>query len=233
MFARALSMARAGGRQRAMRMLDQALAEAEPLAAIRDGDTLGAQLYGLLHLMGGHFAARDNDANTAEDRLDEAERIAMHTGEHKRASAALRPGQCTGVAGGDRFRAGSGSGRRRRVQRESVAGDLDSKDRAAALHFDLARCWSHAQGTATPRPFGTCPYPPSSRGVEFPPATRRPYPVHRADVSSFVLLLRSRSVAGLLHRRLPLGRGGSNSCLSRRQHLTVSVASATPATSSR
>ena len=216
MFARALSMARAGGRQRAMRMLDQALAEAEPLAAIRDGDTLGAQLYGLLHLMGGHFAARDNDANTAEDRLDEAERIAMHTGEHKRASAALRPGQCTGVAGGDRFRAGSGSGRRRRVQRESVAGDLDSKDRAAALHFDLARCWSHAQGTATPRPFGTCPYP-----------------VHRADVSSFALLLRSRSVAGLLHRRLPLGRGGSNSCLSRRQHLTVSVASATPATSSR
>ncbi len=81
MFARAPSVPRTGGRQRAVRMLDRALDDARQLTAIRDGDTLGAETFGLLHLMGAHFAARDSDAAAAADRLDEASRIALLTGE--------------------------------------------------------------------------------------------------------------------------------------------------------
>ena len=65
MFARAPSVARAGGRRRAVRMLDRALDDAQQLTTIRDGDTLGAEMFGLLHLMGAHFAARDSDAAAA------------------------------------------------------------------------------------------------------------------------------------------------------------------------
>jgi hypothetical protein len=62
MFARAPSVARTGGRRHAVRMLDRALDDAQQLITIRDGETLGAQTFGLLHLMGAHFAARERDA---------------------------------------------------------------------------------------------------------------------------------------------------------------------------
>ncbi|MCA1710062.1 MAG: helix-turn-helix transcriptional regulator, partial [Actinobacteria bacterium] len=63
MFARAPSVARTGGRHRAVRMLDRALDDAQQLTTIRDGNTLGAETFGLLHLMGAHFAARNSDAD--------------------------------------------------------------------------------------------------------------------------------------------------------------------------
>jgi hypothetical protein len=81
MFARAPSVARTGGRHRAVRMLDRALDGAQQLTTIRDGNTLGAETFGLLHLMGAHFAARSNDADAAVDHLDEAARVAVLTGE--------------------------------------------------------------------------------------------------------------------------------------------------------
>jgi hypothetical protein len=81
MFARAPSVARTGGRRRAVRMLDRALEDAQQLTTIRDGETLGAETFGLPHLMGAHFAARDRDAAAAADHLDEACRVALLTGE--------------------------------------------------------------------------------------------------------------------------------------------------------
>jgi hypothetical protein len=68
MFARAPSVARTGGRRHAVRMLDRALDDAQQLITIRDGETLGAQTFGLLHLMGAHFAARERDAAAAAER---------------------------------------------------------------------------------------------------------------------------------------------------------------------
>lgn len=41
-----------------MRMLGRALADAQPLSPIRDGDTLGAETFGLLH-----DGNRDTEAN--------------------------------------------------------------------------------------------------------------------------------------------------------------------------
>jgi transcriptional regulator with XRE-family HTH domain len=150
MFAWAPSVARAGGRRRAARMLDRALDDAQQLTTIRDGDTLGAEMFGLLHLMGAHFAARDSDADAAADHLDEAIRVAMLTGERNglwqhfgptnvnvwRVSIGVRLGQ--GPAAAERVE---------RVEREPIDLDtLGSKDRIVALHFELARSWAQADG---------------------------------------------------------------------------------------
>jgi transcriptional regulator with XRE-family HTH domain len=147
MFARAPSVARAGGRQRAVRMLDRALDDARQLTTIRDGDTLGAETFGLLHLMGAHFAARDSDAAAAADRLDEAGRIALLTGERNGLQQHFGPTNVNvwRVAIGAEL--GQGPAVAERVEREPIdLNTLGSKDRIAALHFDLARSWAQAEG---------------------------------------------------------------------------------------
>lgn len=147
MFARAPSVARTGGRRRAMRMLDGALAEAEPLTAIRDGDTLGAETFGLLHLMGAHFAARDGDPAAAHEHLDEAGRVAVLTGERNGLRQHFGPTNVNvwRVAIGAEL--GQGPAVAERVEREPIDLDiLGSKDRIAALHFDLARGYAQAEG---------------------------------------------------------------------------------------
>jgi hypothetical protein len=147
MFARAPSVARTGGRHRAVRMLDRALDDAQQLTTIRDGVTLGAETFGLLHLMGAHFAARNRDAAVAGDHLDEAARVAVLTGERNGLH------QHFGLTNVNVWRVavsaelGQGPAAAERVEREPIDLDtLDSKDRIAALHFDLARCWAQAEG---------------------------------------------------------------------------------------
>jgi len=147
MFARAPSVARTGGRRRAVRMLDRALDDAQQLTTIRDGETLGAETFGLLHLMGAHFAARDSDTAAAADHLDEAARVALLTGERNGLQQHFGPTNVNvwRVAIGAEL--GKGPTTAERVKREPIDLDiLGSKDRIAALHFDLARSWAQAEG---------------------------------------------------------------------------------------
>ncbi|MGH3813218.1 MAG: helix-turn-helix domain-containing protein [Pseudonocardiaceae bacterium] len=147
MFARAPSVARTGGQRRAVRMLDRELDDAQQLTTIRDGDTLGAETFGLLHLMGAHFAARDSDAAAAADHLDEATRVALLTGECNGLQQHFGPTNVKvwRVAIGAEL--GQGPTVAERVEREPIDLDtLGSKDRIAALHFDLARSWAQAEG---------------------------------------------------------------------------------------
>jgi transcriptional regulator with XRE-family HTH domain len=147
MFARAPSVARTGGRNRAVRMLDRALDDAHQLTTVRDGDTLGAETFGLLHLMGAHFAARNSDAATAADHLDEAARVAVLTGEQNGLRQHFGPTNVHvwRVAIGAEL--GQGPAAAERIEREPIDLDiLGSKDRVAALHFDLARSWAQAEG---------------------------------------------------------------------------------------
>lgn len=148
MFARAPSVARTGGRGRAVRMLDRAIADAEPLTAIHGGDSLGAEMFGLLHLMGAHFAARGHDSETAHSHLDEATRVAELTGERNGYRQHFGPTnvQVWRVAIGTELAEGPAVAER--VEREPVDLDvLTSNDRVAALHFDLARSWAQAEGS--------------------------------------------------------------------------------------
>jgi transcriptional regulator with XRE-family HTH domain len=147
MFARAPSVARTGGRHRAMRMLERALDDAQQLTTIRDCDTLGAETFGLLHLMGAHFAARNSDADAAVDHLDEAARVAELTGEQNGLRQHFGPTNVSvwRVAIGAEL--GQGSAAAERVERAPINLDtLGSRDRIAALHFDLARSWAQAEG---------------------------------------------------------------------------------------
>jgi transcriptional regulator with XRE-family HTH domain len=147
MFARAPSVARIGGRHRAVRMLDRALDSAQHLTAIRDGNTLGAETFGLLHLMGAHFAARNSDAEAAVDHLDEAARVAVLTGERNGLQQHFGPTNVNvwRVAIGAEL--GQGPAVAERVEQEPIDLDtLGSKDRIAALHFELARSWAQAEG---------------------------------------------------------------------------------------
>jgi transcriptional regulator with XRE-family HTH domain len=147
MFAQAPSVARTGGRHRAVRMLDRALDDAQRLTAIRDGDTLGAETFGLLHLMGAHFAARNSDAAAAIDHLDEAARIAGLTGERNGLRQHFGPTNVRvwRVAVGAEL--GQGPAVAERAERAPIDLDvLGSKDRIAALHLDLARSWAQAEG---------------------------------------------------------------------------------------
>lgn len=146
MFARAPSVARTGGRGRAIRILDGAISEAEPLTVIRDEDTLGAETFGLLHLMGAHFAARNRDPDTAGEHLREARQVAAITGERNGLRQHFGP---TNVAVWQ-VAVGAELGQpeaAERVENEPIAVELlGSADRHAALHFDLARCNAHAGG---------------------------------------------------------------------------------------
>lgn len=147
MFARAPSIARTGGRRRAVRMLDRAIDDAQQLTAIHDGNTLGAETFGLLHLMGAHFAARGNDATAAFDHLAEAARVALLTGECNGLQQHFGPANVAvwRVAIGAEL--GQGPAVAERVQHEPIdLQALGSKDRIAALHFDLARSWAQAEG---------------------------------------------------------------------------------------
>lgn len=153
MFARAPSVARTGGRGRAMRMLDRAIGDAEPRTGmIRDSSTLGAEMFGLLHLMSAHVATRNNSAELASDHLTEAGRVAALTGERNGLRQHFGPTNVTvwRVAIGAES-AGAGVAVAESVARSPIDLDLlDSTDRAAALHFDLARCWAQADGGRDP-----------------------------------------------------------------------------------
>ncbi|MGH3620806.1 MAG: helix-turn-helix domain-containing protein [Sciscionella sp.] len=147
MFARAPSIARNGGRHRAARLLDRSIAEAEALTAIRDEHTTGAEMYGLLHLMGAHWAARAQDADSARTHLDEATRVARLTGERNGFHQHFGPTnvQVWQVAIGTEL--GDGPAAAERVEREPVdVAVLDSTDRTAALYRDLARAYGQAEG---------------------------------------------------------------------------------------
>ncbi len=147
MFAQAPSVARAGGRQRAVRMLDRVLGDAQQLTVIRDGDTLGAEMFGLLHLMGAHFAVRNSDAAAAGDHLDEAARVAVLTGERNGLLQHFGPTNVNVWRVAVSAELGRGPTAAERVEREPIDLDiLGSKDRIAALHFDLARSWAQAEG---------------------------------------------------------------------------------------
>lgn len=149
MFARAPSVARNGGRNRAARMLDRAIRDARPLTVTRHGDTLGAETFGLLNLMGAHLAARANDAHTAQAHLDEAGQIAVLTGERNGLGQHFGPTNVTVWRVAIGVELGQGPAVAERVLREPI--DLDalsrSKDRLAALQFDLARSWAQAEGS--------------------------------------------------------------------------------------
>jgi transcriptional regulator with XRE-family HTH domain len=151
MFARTPSIARNGGRGRGARLLDRAIDEAQPLTAMHDDATTGAEMFGLLHLMRAHLAARDKDPSRAHEHLAEAARVATLTGECNGFRQHFGPSNVRvwEVAIGAELEEGPGVAERVEAARIDLDA-LDSNDRTAALHFDLARVYAQGGGARDP-----------------------------------------------------------------------------------
>jgi transcriptional regulator with XRE-family HTH domain len=137
MFARAPAIARNGGRGRAQRILDRAIADATP-------DT---EVCGLLNLMRAHFAARERDTDTAHAHLGVAAELADLTGERNGFGQHFGPTNVRLWQLSVATELGEGPDAADRFEREPVdLSILDSRDRVAALHSDLARAYAQADG---------------------------------------------------------------------------------------
>ncbi|MQA10775.1 MAG: helix-turn-helix domain-containing protein [Pseudonocardiaceae bacterium] len=148
MFARVPSIARAGGRDRAIRLLDRTLSEQRGLSAIHHDNTLGAEMLGLLHLMGAHLAARGRDTDAAHAHVDEATQLAARTGERNGLLQHFGPTNVQVWQVAIAAELDEGPTVAERTEREPIdIVRLDSRDRAAALHFDLARSYGQAHGS--------------------------------------------------------------------------------------
>lgn len=147
MFARAPSIARNGGRGRAQRLLDRAITEADSLTSMHNGETRGAETFGLLNLMRAHLAAREEDADTAHAHLNAASEIAALTGERNGFGQHFGPTNVRLWQVSIGAELGEGPEIAEWIDREAVdLSVLDSRDRVAALHFDMARAYAQAEG---------------------------------------------------------------------------------------
>ena len=147
MFALGPSVARVGGRTRGLRMLDKAIADAGSPIIDRDGVTTGPQMIGLLHLMAAHLRARTADDDAVVTHLAEAEDIARTVGEGNAFHQHFGP---TNVAVW-KVALGTELGHGPTVAEHAESANVDltvlqSRDRTAAWHFDLARSYGMSEG---------------------------------------------------------------------------------------
>lgn len=151
MFALAPSVARVGGRDRGLRMIgraiDETIGEAGSPVLGRDEATTGPQVTGLLHLMAAHLRARTRDDDAATTHLAEATDIANAVGEGNAFHQHFGP---TNVAVW-KVAIGTELGHGPAVAEQAEATNVDlavlqSRDRAAAWHCDLARSYGAGGG---------------------------------------------------------------------------------------
>lgn len=151
MFARAPSVTRVGGRDRALRLITKGIDNAPGLIQIRDNVTAGAQMTGLLHLMAAHLYARSADASAATTHLAEAAHLAGNVGEGNAFHQHFGP---TNVAVW-KVAIGAELGQGPEIAEEATRSCIDpallgSRDRTSAWHFDLARSYGMGDGARDP-----------------------------------------------------------------------------------
>ncbi|MDQ3761177.1 MAG: hypothetical protein M3460_05610 [Actinomycetota bacterium] len=139
-FGWALQLMRFTARGRASRVLTAGIDELGRSVRLSSEDTLCAEMLGMMHLLAAQCAARDKQHDDARAHLDEAGQIAARIGECNGLRMHFGP---TNVAV---WRLGIGVelGEGGRVYEEATRTPLDvaalnSQERSAALHFDLAR----------------------------------------------------------------------------------------------
>ncbi len=143
----ALSLMRMGARRRASATLTTATEELAGAADPGADDTLGAEMYGLLHLTSALESARSNRPDAAEDHLREARAIATRIGEQNGLLQHFGPSNVSAWTVSIGVELGQGAAAYERAQREPANLDvLDSPNRRAAWHYDLARALAQEDG---------------------------------------------------------------------------------------
>lgn len=145
---RAISLTRIGARRRAGSVLTGALAELGDLPGPTQEDTSTAEARGMVHLAAAHLAARDGDAEGADVHLDEAADLAQHTGERNFMRYHFGPTNVATWRLAVAVETQRGAQEAERLSASPIdATVLQSADRVAALHFDLARAHAQAGGS--------------------------------------------------------------------------------------
>jgi transcriptional regulator with XRE-family HTH domain len=141
------ALSRLGARHRAQRVAGAALTEVEPAVDPTVEDTSAAQAAGMLHLSAAQMAAKDQRPDDTAAHLAAAHELAERTGEQNRLWFSFGPANVRAWSLATAVELGEGPGLAEQI--ESTPGydeGLTASDRRAALHFDLARAYSQAQG---------------------------------------------------------------------------------------
>jgi transcriptional regulator with XRE-family HTH domain len=141
------ALSRAGARYRAQRVAATALTAIEPLADPSAPDTSAAEASGMLHLSAAQMAAKDQRVDDAHAHLAAARDLAAHTGERNQLQFSFGPTNVTAWSLSVAVELGEGPALAEHVDQQPGFGEtLPTRDRRAALHFDLARAYTQAEG---------------------------------------------------------------------------------------
>jgi hypothetical protein len=139
-------LGRMGARRGAQRIIGAALdavSSADPDAA----DSAPAEAAGMLHLASAQLAAKVNNADAARTHLDLATELADRTGERSTLHYDFGPANVRAWSLSLAVELGAGPERAEQITgRDHYDAGLTSAERRAALHFDLARAYTQAEG---------------------------------------------------------------------------------------
>lgn len=144
---RSVALMRLGARRTASVAAREALTDLSTRPGPSEKDTRVAEATGMLHLTAAMVAARDEDKGAVDTHLSEARSLAEHTGERNHLHFHFGQANVSAWELSLRVESGEGPEAAERYQRKPV--DLSvfgSRDREAAVHFDLARAWAQAEG---------------------------------------------------------------------------------------
>jgi len=145
---RVLALTRMSAHHRAETVLDEALAELEPVADPSAADTGPAEAAGMLHLTAALGCARAGRAGDAEQHLAHAEELATGTGECNAWHFHFGPANVAAWRVNAAVELGTGPEAAERVSAEpDRMAVLSSAERRAALHLDVSRAWAQDGGT--------------------------------------------------------------------------------------
>lgn len=143
----ALELTSMGARTRAHAVLSEGIDELTPAVQVAAGDTLAAEIVGMMHLQQARTAARQQRADDAHAHLNEASRMAARVGECNGMRQHFGP---TNVAAW-RVSIGVELSEGVRAYEDATAvpiaiDALGSRERASSLHFDFARVLAQEGG---------------------------------------------------------------------------------------
>ncbi|CAM3984673.1 helix-turn-helix domain-containing protein [Kibdelosporangium persicum] len=143
----ALGLMRVGAHRRAAASLARGIEHMEAVADPSAADTLGTEIYGLLHLTSALEASRTGRADVAHGHLAEAQRTAARTGERNGLMQHFGPTNCAAWSLTVGVELGEGAGAAERARRENVDLNVfDSPNRVGAWHYDFARALAQDGG---------------------------------------------------------------------------------------
>lgn len=141
------ALIRLGARRAASSTISHGFATVEPVADPTAEDTTAAEGLGMLHLASAQLAAREGRATDADTHLDQARDLAGRTGERNAYRYHFGPANVTAWSLAIAVELDRGPSMAATVDTSpAIFAALDSANRRAGYHFELARAWTQSGG---------------------------------------------------------------------------------------